>query len=224
MTNDAMTDDTMNYDVPKLAAQLDGALASLESALAQAGQSVTIIRTNIAQISTLAKAVREMEAAITLARQNLSLPLAARQATDTPPLRAVPQPEPVAETIAPEPVAETTEQPEPVAEATAPEPVAGTTAPEPAAGEAASHCLRLSVQSKSGSLDLKAVDRSVNENPAVVDVALLDYDGRKATLKLWVNESADPIGVREALLGSLRRHLGDEQATELSIDFEQTAA
>ncbi|MCH8994745.1 MAG: hypothetical protein IH959_07225 [Chloroflexi bacterium] len=87
-----------------------------------------------------------------------------------------------------------------------------------------SHCLRLTVKSNSGSLDLKAVDGSVNENPAVVDVALLDYDGRKATLKLWVNESADPIGVRDALLGSLRRRLGDEQAAEVRIDFEESAA
>ena len=84
-------------------------------------------------------------------------------------------------------------------------------------------CLRLKVSKKSGSLDLKDVDRAVNENSAVMDVALLDYDGRQATLKLWVNERADPIGVREALLTSLRAHLGEEE-TELAIDFEEDSA
>jgi hypothetical protein len=89
--------------------------------------------------------------------------------------------------------------------------------------EGVSHCLRLGVASKAGSLDLKAVDGSVNENPAVVDVALLDYDGRKATLKLWINGQADPIGVRDALLGSLRRRLGDERDAEVLIEFEGAA-
>ncbi len=84
-------------------------------------------------------------------------------------------------------------------------------------------CLRLKVSKKSGSLDLKDVDRSVNENSAVMDVALLDYDGRQATLKVWINERADPIGVREALLTSLRAHLGEEE-TELAIDFEEDSA
>ena len=81
----------------------------------------------------------------------------------------------------------------------------------------------MAVTSKGGSLDLKAVDSSVNENPAVVDVALLDYDGRQATLKLWINQSADPVGVRDALLGSLRRRLGDEGNAEVEIEFEGAA-
>ena len=84
-------------------------------------------------------------------------------------------------------------------------------------------CLRLKVNKKSGSLDLKDVDRAVNENSAVMDVALLDYDGRQATLKVWINERADPNGVREALLTSLRAHLGEED-TELAIDFEEDSA
>ena len=282
-----MADEANNHDVASLARELDAALVNLDAALGQAGRSVSVIRANISQIATLAEAVRDMEAAITLARQDLSLPLAAsRQPTDAPPLRAVPQaaepqpapqavepqpapqavepqpaietaepepvaetaePEPTAEIAEPEPVAETAEpepaaeiaEPEPVAETTEPEPAADITEPEPAAAitepepaaeiaeepvQAVSHCLRLAVKSNSGSLDLKAVDGSVNENPAVVDVALLDYDGRKATLKLWVNESADPIGVRDALLGSLRRRLGDEQDAEVRIDFEESSA
>ena len=86
------------------------------------------------------------------------------------------------------------------------------------------HCLRLGVSSKTGSLDLKAVDGSVNENPSVVDVALLDYDGRHATLKLWISGTADPYSVRDSLTASLRRRLGDEQDAEVRIDFEGSAA
>ncbi len=279
-----MTNEANNHDVAILARELDTALVDLDAALAQAGSSVSVIRANISQIATLAEAVRDMEAAITLARQNLSLPLAAtQQPTDSPPLRAVPeptepqpapqvvepepapqaaepqpapraaepqpapqaaepqpaalgdelrrrllQPEPAPQAAEPEPAAQAVE-PEPAIEAAEPEPVAETAEPEPTAEiaepeGAVSHCLRLAVNSKSGSLDLKAMDASVNENPAVVDVALLDYDGRKATLKLWVNESADPIGVRDALLGSLRRRLGDERDAEVRIDFEESSA
>ena len=55
-------------------------------------------------------------------------------------------------------------------------------------------------------------------------MALLDYDGRHATLKLWINGSADPIGVGEALMGSLRRRLGDEREADVRIEFEEAAA
>lgn len=102
--------------------------------------------------------------------------------------------------------------------------------PEPAeqerapAAQAGSRALRLRVGSKSGSLDLKAVDAAVNENPGVVDVALLDYDGRAATLKLWLSETEDPNALREALLESLRRRLGDEETAEISIELEDQSA
>ena len=245
-----MPDEAINHDVANLASELDAALVNLDVALTQAGSSVSVIRANISQIATLAEAMCDMEAAITLARQNLSLPLAGtRQPADSPPLRAVPaptEPQPAPQAVEPQPTPQAAEpepeqaalgnelrsrllQPEPVPQAAEPQPAPQVVEPEPALQatepeEAVSHCLRLAVNSKSGSLDLKAVDASVNENPAVVDVALLDYDGRKATLKLWVNESADPIGVRDALLGSLRRRLSDEQAAEVRIDFEESAA
>ena len=87
-----------------------------------------------------------------------------------------------------------------------------------------SHRLRMGVSSKAGSLDLRAVDGAVNENPAVVDVALLDYDGRNATLKLWINGAADPQAVRESLITSLRGRLGDEQEADVRIEFDEVAA
>jgi hypothetical protein len=210
-----MADAARSGDVSNVTAELEGALSTLETALAQASRSTMVIRSNMAQITTLADTVREMETAITLARQSLSVPLAGLRVAEQPALRAVPareQPAPAPEPqIAAQPHAE-------AAPASAPALVA-----EPGTGAQVSHCLRVAVTSKGGSLDLKAVDGSVNENPAVVDVALLDYDGRQATLKLWINQSADPAGVRDALLGSLRRRLGDEGDAEVSIDFEDVA-
>jgi hypothetical protein len=86
-----------------------------------------------------------------------------------------------------------------------------------------SHCLRVDVWAKSGSLDLKAVDRSINETPAVADVALLDYDGRSATLKVWVDASDSAAEVRRVLLESFRRHLAEHGETEVHIGFEGTS-
>ena len=87
-------------------------------------------------------------------------------------------------------------------------------------GKDGSLCLRVDVWAKSGSLDLRAVDRSINETPAVADVALLDYDGRSATLKVWVDASDSPSEVRRVLLDSFRRHLAEEEEAEVHIGFE----
>ena len=93
----------------------------------------------------------------------------------------------------------------------------GSTAP-------ASHNLQLRVSTISGSLDLKAVDRSVNENPGVVDVTLLDYDGRNATLKVWIDPDADPRAVQDGLLTSLKQHLAQGQEANVVIEVEGDAA
>jgi hypothetical protein len=103
------------------------------------------------------------------------------------------------------------------------EPAATPAEGEPQPISSQPQALQVNVRTASGSLDLKAVDRSVNESPAVVDVTLLEYDGRNATLKVWINQSADPVQVREALLGSLRRHLAEGQDAEVHIDFDEQA-
>ena len=221
-----MAKEATNLDVSDVTNELDDAIATLDAALLQAGRSVAIIRSSMAQFASLAEKAREMETAMARAREQLSLSWAATQpVAPTTPLRPVPptqsyeqEPEPAPE-IEPQDQFET--YPSPATEQELPQDEPVDEAPEPSSGE--SRCLRLTVSSKAGSLDLKAVDGSVNENPAVVDVALLDYDGRRATLKLWVNENADPNGVRDALLSSLRRHLGERDA-ELSIDFEEGSA
>ena len=192
-----MTANGNTTDVSQLKNELDEALSALDLALLEAGRSVSIVRSGMKRVFELAEHAGEMEAAIVRAREQLALTFQSDDAT--PPLRAVP-----------------TQEHEDIEEQSQPEPVV-----EPAS--TATRCLRLKVSKKSGSLDLKDVDGSVSENSAVVDVALLDYDGRQATLKLWVNERADPNGVREALLTSLRTHLGEEE-TKLDIAFEEDSA
>ncbi len=58
---------------------------------------------------------------------------------------------------------------------------------------------RLEFESRSGPLDLRAVDDAISEHPAVRDIALLDYDGHKATLKVWIEGGASPAGVHAAI-------------------------
>lgn len=243
-----MAEEAEKLEVPSLASDLEGALAVLSSALAEANQAIATISSNISQVRVLTETVREMEAAMALARQNLSIRLASTPKTSispmTPPASSEqeavapsgPEAVPVAALLEPE--TETSESPAPPPEPETeigevlPSPPGpqvasiepGTTPPEPETIRPISHRMRMTVGSKVGSLDLKAVDGAVNENPAVVDVALLDYDGRHATLKLWISGTADPRGVQESLLASLRRRLGDDQDAEVDIDFEEAAA
>lgn len=223
-----MAEESNNSDVAGLKNELDEAISTLDRALLDAGRSASIIRDNIATIIGLAERAGEMEAAIARAREQLNLGI---DRGGTPSLRAVPTPpahEPIAgfsieapEEKAPElePQAEIESVQEPEeGEAMVEEPAAAIEEPSET-----SRCLRLGVASKSGNLDLKEVDGSVNENPSVIDVALLDYDGRAATLKLWINDAADPTNVREALVSSLNSHLG-EKNIELSLDFEEETA
>lgn len=218
-----MTANEHDNSVSDLKNEMDEALSALDVALLEAGRSVSIVRNNMSRVFELAEHAGEMEAAIVRARDQLALTLQS-DSTATP-LRAIPAQEnsgredkeanakPVLDhenertAAVEEPDPETESEPEPVL--------------EPAS--TATRCLRLKVSKKSGNLDLKDVDGSVNENSSVMDVALLDYDGRQATLKLWVNERADPNGVREALLTSLRTHLGEED-TEVDIEFEEDSA
>ncbi len=169
-----------------------------------------------------------------------SKPETIESATTPPEAAPLAEPEPAPEASLASPEAAPLREPEPASEASlaspeaaplsepAPEPIQlkpeteqpAATPSESAPDSPASNSLQLSITATSGSLDLKVVDRSINESPAVVDVTLLDYDGRNATLKVWITESADPAGVRDALLESLRRNFGDGQDTEVSIDLD----
>lgn len=223
-----MVEQVNTPEVSSLANELEDSLTTLNAALGEAGRAVAAIRGNISRIAALAEVVSTMEEAMNLARRNLHASLSTPQQPRTPPLRSVPPsetvPQPDLQAPIREPVAEPiqTEAPVPPTEPPAPQPTAGPA--ELPHRHTIAHCFRLRIGSKVGSLDLKAVDGAVNEHPAVVDVALLDYDGRQATLKLWINGAADAGAVRDALVMSLRRRLGDEQLAEVRVDFEEGSA
>jgi hypothetical protein len=208
---------------PALHEELDFALRTLESSLAEAGRAVSTVRGLLPRITALSEAVGELEDAMSRARQRLGG--APGTSTYTPPaaqptLSPVPPSQPVEfPTSLPSPEPSTT--PEPAWDDTS----NGDDEPAPAPKNTTpSHCLRLDVRSKSGSLELKAVDDAVNENTSVVDVALLEYDGRNATLRVWIETSADPASVRETLLDSLERNLAGNQDADVTLDYEQESA
>jgi hypothetical protein len=77
---------------------------------------------------------------------------------------------------------------------------------------------RLEFESKPGPLDLRAVDDAVSEHPSVRDVALIDYDGRKATLKVWIEDSATPESVHAALAEQAATLFGpDNEVTVVAL-------
>ena len=217
-----MVEQLSHTEASSLTGELEASLGTLQAALAEAGRAVAAIRGNVSRIAALTEAVSTMETAMSLARRNLNQSWSGQQAA-APPLRAVPASDVAAqadlEAQARELAALARQREAPVQQVPAQAPP-----PPPEPVPAASHCLRLRVGSRIGSLDLKAVDGAVNENPAVVDVALLDYDGRQATLKLWFSTAADPTAARDALVSSLRRRLGDEGVAEVRAEFEEGSA
>ena len=184
--------------------ELETALTRLESALVEAGRAIASIRSCVPQISALIEVVNTMETAMTFARQRLG----AGTKPEAAPLRSIPAQEPAP-------------QPEPALEPVPAEPALEPVPTEPLTP--GQFCLRLRVGSKAGSLDLKAVDNAVNEQAAVTDVALIDYDGRQATLRVWIT-ATNPDAIREALHQSLRSRLGGEDVADVEIDFEEQAA
>ncbi|MHB8377330.1 MAG: hypothetical protein ACYDEB_10305 [Dehalococcoidia bacterium] len=63
---------------------------------------------------------------------------------------------------------------------------------------------RLEFESRPAPLDLRAVDDAISEHPAVRDIALLDYDGHKATLKVWIEGGATPAAIQAAIREQVR--------------------
>jgi len=175
-------------------------LARLDSALTDATSAVATIRGFIPQFAALAQVVATIESAVTEARQNFDTPPAAAPAT---PLRAVP-----IETIRqPDPTPAVIEDEKPAAAANA---------------TGATQCIRLRVTKTSGPLDLKTVDNALNEHSEIVDLALLDYDGREATLKVWVSGTIDRQMLEESLTEDLVQRVGND--AEVKIDFDQESA
>lgn len=222
-----MTAEPIKDNNNTLADELDVALTSLERSLLHAGQATSAIRGLLPQIAALATVVSDMEATMIRARQQLASsadypartseslreirPLGATAAAVVDRFATEPQETEIELRVEPEP------QPEPIEEKQDEE------EPQHAQSDAPG-CLLLEVTSQDGSLDLKSVDSSVGEHEAVVDVALLDYDGRRASLKVWLREDADPIAVQAGLIESLQRHFGDDRNVEITIDITEESA
>jgi len=188
--------DQTTREPPTLVPDFEGTLSKLDNALSDAANAVSAIRGFIPQFAALAQVVSTIESAVSQARENLDVRPAGVAAT----LRSVPAaaPAPVAQAAS----APVDEEKKPVATGT--------------------QCLRLNITKPSGSLDLKTVDNALNEHTEIIDLALLDYDGRQATLKVWISGQVDEKKLRESLTADLLQRVGDD--SEVKIDFDQESA
>lgn len=195
---------TSEGEVSSIVAELGRRLEILETGLGEATRGAAEIKALLPRVAALEAVLGDLEATMARVRQQIrSADAPQAETAPSPALRSVPRAEP--------------------AEA----PPTAEEGPAEAAGpaEPARRCFRLEVEADQGSLDLKAVDRSVSENAGVVDVALLDYDGRRASLKIWVEQEAEPEQVQSALLERLKANLGAEgESGEVSISLSEEPA
>jgi hypothetical protein len=183
--------------------QLGGAIDELQAALQRASEATASIKTMLPRVSAIRSLLDEVDAVIHSGRQQLGAANepAAASAVYTRPTLVVPSASAARPTPA-IPALQTESAPQ------VPEAAAGALAaiidaaalpswPSDAPGVV---CFRLEFESRPGPLDLRTVDDAVSEHPSVRDVALLDYDGRKATLKVWIDGSSSPADVQQALV------------------------
>lgn len=186
-----------------LETELSQALGELQTALAQATNASTTILSLLPKIGAIGSLFDELDAVIRSGRQQIGSQTAETPATYTRPTLVVPStPRPAPQPfVAPEPAfaSAPTATIEPATSATG-----GIERETPESVQRAEAqglvCFRLEFESRPGPLDLRTVDDAVSEHPAVRDVALLDYDGRKATLKVWIDGSASPSDVQRTLV------------------------
>ncbi|HXK34786.1 MAG TPA: hypothetical protein VNM91_12330 [Dehalococcoidia bacterium] len=162
---------------------LKHALEDLQSSLARASDAAARINELLPRLETIGSVFEEIDAVLRSAREQFGISGATEYSRPT---LVVPRPQPAAS----QPGAQTWEadvQPQ-------------TPAPHAPASEGALISFRLEFESDGAPLDLRSVDDAVGEHPAVRDVALLDYDGRKATLKVWIDGASDTRQVQAALI------------------------
>lgn len=192
-----------------VANDLAEAVEEMQSSLERAAASAARIRELLPRVSTLNAVFDELQAVIDAGRQSAGIvPQAASpEPARTRPTLVVPSAAPSRQPelwAGHEPQSLTPPESWPRAEAPS-DAAADAPADEPfrpqAPGDGAEHLIafRLEFEARPGPLDLRAVDDAVSEHPAVRDVALLDYDGRKATLKVWIDAAASPSDVQGVL-------------------------
>jgi hypothetical protein len=182
--------------------ELDAALQDLEHALARASDAAARIRQALPRIERMSTVFDELEAIISASRGG-DVPAAAQPAPEPTPARAprAPRPKQPTPILSEEPAVEPADTPtgglaEPI------ETIA-------AAGGEKLISFRLEFESNPGPLNLRAVDDAISQHPAVRDVALLDYDGRRATLKVWIAPPASPDEVQQSLTARADKIGGD---------------
>jgi hypothetical protein len=156
-------------------------------ALQQAGTAIESIKGLMPRLAAVGSLFDEIETLIRSGRERIGVSTGAAAPVEFPrPTLVVPAPS------AASPVLQAPPAPEPP---NAPEPAPAF----PPVDEPGLITFRLEFESNNGSLDLRTVDDAVSEHPAVRDVALLDYDGRRAVLKVWIVGNASPSHVQDAL-------------------------
>lgn len=184
-----------------LARDLTDAIDELQAALHRAGEATSTIRALVPRVAAIGSIFDELEAVIHSGRQQIGAP--STSAVYSRPTLVVPS---AAPQRAPQPWTPAEAPQSPDTPVSADGASAGIEAqdsqtqdePRTESSEALT-CFRLEFESTPGPLDLRTVDDAVSEHPDVRDVALLDYDGRKATLKVWIVATAQPSQVQESL-------------------------
>jgi hypothetical protein len=189
-----------------LEADLTQALDELHTALQNAADATAAIKQILPRISVIGSLFDEIDAVIRTGRQHIGTTDGIAAAVYSRPTLVVPGAE--AGATSPSPFAAEAAAPslytpaENGTETTAQATMTIDSSREFTQGPSAPGlvCFRLEFESKPGPLDLRTVDDAVSEHSAVRDVALLDYDGRKATLKVWIDpKAATPDDVRNSL-------------------------
>ncbi len=180
--------------------ELSAAVGELQIALQHAADASAAIKTLLPKVGAIGSLFDELDAVIRSGRQQISQAGESTPTTFSRPTLVVPSVSP-----------QSMPQPQPeiaaIQQAEASEPIATTSTIERETPESTKRaqaeglkCFRLEFESTPGPLDLRTVDDAVSEHPSVRDVALLDYDGRKATLKVWIEGSASPSDVQTSLV------------------------
>ncbi|HZP56855.1 MAG TPA: hypothetical protein VFC53_04790 [Dehalococcoidia bacterium] len=223
--------------------ELAQAVASLQDALARAGEAAAALAVLAPRIALVSEVLDRAEEAVREGRRRITAPEAAVTPVRSPAVEPTTPVAAAAESAYTRPtlVVAPTPQPAVAPVLSAPEPArladdepyvqwedVPAAAPVTPAGEPERHeeqkpsiqgaineqreeliSFRLEFESRPGPLDLRAVDEAISEHRAVRDVALLDYDGHRATLKVWIVASARPVDVQESIRRDVHRIFSD---------------
>lgn len=209
----------MAMDEPRteLEAELGQAVDDLHAALQRAADATTSIKALLPKVGAIGGLFDELDAVIRSGRQQIGQNAGVSPTAFTRPTLVVPS---AAARPAPRPFAAAESAGESAPTGEQPVEVIGRETPESVRRAEAQGltCFRLEFESRPGPLDLRTVDDAVSEHPAVRDVALLDYDGRKATLKVWIDGSASPGDVQSTLVDRSSQLFAGNDVTIIALE------